>query len=190
MICLTLSHRHLFHHLPHPFLRVFLEFKDEWQFRRLGCQYCWGLLFDCGRKWIQRVVSVWRAKLSGESESLVANVLRISVTGGSGHVCPRKLNRPPLLSGNRRRLWSIRRRRIVCRIEFPSGWNEWEFSSGWNELEFPSGWNEWEFPYGWSEWEFPSGWNELEFSFEWNEWEFPSGWNERCRVSIGGLVHE
>ncbi|RVW94101.1 hypothetical protein CK203_038220 [Vitis vinifera] len=45
-----------------------------------------------------------RAKLSGESESLTTNVLRISITEGSGHVCLGKLNRPPLPSGDRRRI--------------------------------------------------------------------------------------
>ena len=45
-----------------------------------------------------------RAKLSEESESLTTDVLRICVTEGSGHVCPGKLNRPPLPSGDRRRM--------------------------------------------------------------------------------------
>ena len=49
--------------------------KDEWQFRRFGRQYCWSLLFDCGRKWIRRIVSIWRAKLSKESELSAADVL-------------------------------------------------------------------------------------------------------------------
>ena len=35
--------------------------KDEWQFRRLGCQYCRSLLFDCGQKWIRRITSGWWA---------------------------------------------------------------------------------------------------------------------------------
>ena len=39
--------------------------KDEWQFRRLGSQYCRNLFFDCGRKWIRRIASIWRAKLFG-----------------------------------------------------------------------------------------------------------------------------
>ena len=53
---------------------------------RLGRQYYQSLLFDYGRKWIRRIVSVWRAKLSGESELLAADALRVSVIRGSGHV--------------------------------------------------------------------------------------------------------
>ena len=78
--------------------------KDEWQLMRLGRQYCRSLLFDCGQKWIRRIASIWRAKLSEESESLATDVIRISVTEGSEHVCPGKLNRHPLPSGGRRRL--------------------------------------------------------------------------------------
>ena len=102
--------------------------KDEWQFRRLGRQYCRSLLFDCGRKWIRRIASIWRAKLSRESESLATDVLRISITEGSGHVCSGKLNRPPLPSSNRRRLWSTRgdggmsaRQNFGCEISEESG---------------------------------------------------------------------
>ena len=76
--------------------------KDEWQFRRFGRQYCRSLLFDCGRKWIWRIASVWRAKLSGESELSAADVLRVSATRGFGHVWLGKLNRPPLPFGSRR----------------------------------------------------------------------------------------
>ena len=53
-----------------------------------------------------------RAKLSGESESLTTDVLRISVTEGSGHVCPGKLNCPPLPSGDR-----------IPDVRYPGGWN-------------------------------------------------------------------
>ena len=98
--------------------------KDEWQFRRLGRQYYRSLLFDCRQKWIRRIASIWRAKLSGESESLATDVLRISVTGGSGHVCPGKLNRPPLPSDDKHWLWSTRRWWNVSRTGLPSGWNE------------------------------------------------------------------
>ena len=91
--------------------------KDEWQFRRLGRQYCQSYIFYCGQKWIQRIASIWRAKLSGESELPATEVLRVGATRGSGHVCPGKLNRPPLPSGGRRRMWNIRRRWNVGRIE-------------------------------------------------------------------------
>ena len=99
--------------------------KDEWQFNRLGRQYCRSLLFDCGWKWIRRIASSWRAKLSGESESSDADVLRVSVTRGSGHICQGKLNciSPPF--GGRRRMWYIRRWWKVGRAECSSGWNEW-----------------------------------------------------------------
>ena len=114
--------------------------KDEWQFRRLGRQYCQSLLFDCGWKWIRRIASIWRAKLSGKSESLATDVLRISVTEGSGHVCSGKLNRLPLPSGNRRRLWSTRRWWNVGRTEF----RLWDIQRKWdvNRTEFLPRWNE------------------------------------------------
>ena len=107
--------------------------EDEWWFKGLGQRRCQSLLIDFVRKRIRRIASVLRAKLSREAESSVADTLRVSATGGSGHVCPGKLNRRPLPSGDRRRLWSIWSRWIVYRIEFPSGCNEWEFSSGWNK---------------------------------------------------------
>ncbi|WKA07069.1 hypothetical protein VitviT2T_024936 [Vitis vinifera] len=40
-----------------------------------------------------------------ECESLATDAIRISVIEGSGHVCPGKLNRPPLPSGDKRRMW-------------------------------------------------------------------------------------
>ena len=92
--------------------------KDEWQLMRLGRQYCRSLLFDCGRKWIRRIASIWRAKLSGESESLATDVIRISVTEGSEHVCLGKLNRHPLPSDSRHRLWNIQKRWNFGRTEF------------------------------------------------------------------------
>ena len=116
--------------------------KDDWQFRRLGRQYCRSLFFDYGWKWIQRIASVWRAKLSEESELSAVDVLWVSAIRGSRHVYPGKLNRPPLPSGGRRRLWNIRRRWNIDRTEFLPRWNELWFPSGWNEWEFPSGWNE------------------------------------------------
>ena len=70
----------------------------------------------CGRKWIRRIASVWRAKLSGESELSVTDVLRVGATRGSRHVCPGKLNRPPLPFGGRIRMWDIRRSQNVGRI--------------------------------------------------------------------------
>ncbi|WKA11925.1 hypothetical protein VitviT2T_029373 [Vitis vinifera] len=42
----------------------------------------------------------------------VKRVLRIGVTEGSGHVCPGKLNRPPLPSGDRER--RMRDIRVEC----------------------------------------------------------------------------
>ena len=91
---------------------------------RLGRQYYQSLLFYCGWKWIRRIASVWRAKLSGESELSAADALRVSAIRGSGHVWPGKLKRPPLPSGVRRRMWYIRRRWNISRIEFLPGWNE------------------------------------------------------------------
>ena len=96
--------------------------KDEWQFKRLGRQYCQNYLFDCGWKWIRRIASIWRAKLSGESESLATDVIRISVAEGSGHVCLGKSNRPLLPSGGRGRMWNIQRKWDVDRTE----WRLWD----------------------------------------------------------------
>ena len=98
-----------------------------------------------GGKGIRRIASIWRAKLSGKSESLATDVLRISVTEGSGHVYPGKLNRPPLPSGDRRQMWDIRRMWNVGRTEF----RMWDIRRRWNvgRTEFRM-------------WEFPSGWNE------------------------------
>ena len=114
--------------------------KDEWQFRRLGRQYYRSLLFDCGLKWIQQIPSVWRAKLSGESELSAADALRVSPIKGSGHVWPGKLNRPPLPSGVKRRMWNIRRKWNVDRTEF----RMWDIRRRWNvgQTEFFPGWNE------------------------------------------------
>ena len=103
--------------------------KNKWQFRRLGHQYCQSLLFDCGRKWIRRIASIWRAKLSGEA-------VRVSVTRGSGHVCPGKLNRWPLPSGDRCRMRSIRRRWDV-------GWTElrlWDIRMEWVRISVRVEW--------------------------------------------------
>ena len=43
-----------------------------------------------------------------ECESLATDAIRISIIEASEHVCPGKLNRPPLPSGGRRRMWNIR----------------------------------------------------------------------------------
>ena len=100
--------------------------EDEWQFRRLGRQYYLSLLFYCGRKWIRRITSVWRAKLSGESEMVAADVLRVRAIKVSRHAWPRKLNCPSLSSGGRRRLWNIRRRWNVGRIRM------WDIQMRWD----------------------------------------------------------
>ena len=81
-----------------------------------------------GGKGIRRIASIWRAKLSGKSESLVTDVFRISVIEGSRHVYPGKLNRPPFPSGNRRRMWDIRRMWNVGRTEF----RMWDIRRRWN----------------------------------------------------------
>ena len=60
---------------------------------------------SCPGKRYQRI----RTCLSEEAESSATDILQVSVTGGSGHVCPGKLNRRPLPSGDRRRMWYIRR---------------------------------------------------------------------------------
>ena len=154
--------------------------KNEWQFRRLDRQCYRSLPFDCGRKWIWRIASVWRAKLSGESELLAADALRVSATRGSGHVWPRKLNRPPLPSGIRRRMWDIRRRWNVGRIEF----RMWDIRRKLNvgRIEF------------WM-WDIQRRWNVGRTEFRmWDiqrrlnvgRTEFFPGWNELCRASQGG----
>ena len=81
-----------------------------------------------GRKWIRRIASIWRAKLSGESESLATDVLRISITEGSGCEIPGEGG-------------TSARQNSGCEI---SGWNEWEFPSGCNgamKLNLTSGSN-------------------------------------------------
>ena len=57
----------------------------------------------------------------------VKRTLRIGVTKRFGHVCPRKLNRPPLPSGDRRRMWDIRvdgmSADMIPDVRYPGGWN-------------------------------------------------------------------
>ena len=57
--------------------------------------------------------------------------LQVSAIRGSGHVWPGKLKRPPLPFGVRRRMWYIRRRWNVGRIEFLPAWNELCCASQW-----------------------------------------------------------
>ena len=51
------------------------KFRCTVQKWRLGRQYYQSLLFYCGRKWIRRIVSICRAKLSGEFELSAADAL-------------------------------------------------------------------------------------------------------------------
>ena len=67
-------------------------------------------------------------KMSDSSGDLVVNIVKVIffIVGGNGSgesqvsdepSCPGKLNRPPLPSCNRRRIWNIRRRWNIGRIE-------------------------------------------------------------------------
>ena len=57
----------------------------------------------------------------------VKRALRIGVTEGSRHVCPGKLNHPPLPSGDRRQMWDIRvdgtSADRIPDVRYPGGWN-------------------------------------------------------------------
>ena len=103
-----------------PYLRCIRSRKEE--------NEALGGVEDCGRKWIRRFASVWQAKLSRESELSAADALRVSAIRGSGHVWPRKLKRPPLPFGVRRRIWNIWRRWNVGRTEF----RMWDIRRRWN----------------------------------------------------------
>ena len=108
--------------------RAYLALKMNDSSGDLVVNYYLSLLFDCGRKWIRRIASVWQAKLSGESEMAAADVLRVRAIRVSGHAWPGKLNRLPLPSSGRRiQMWDIRMRWNVGRIE----WRLWDIRVEW-----------------------------------------------------------
>ena len=126
--------------------------KDEWQFRRLGRQYCRSLLFDCGRKrdpanrkylTSQAIREIWivghgcfpdkrywriQTCLPGKVESFSSPIRRQT----PDVKYPEKVERR---SG---RMAAIRHpdKSGVSRTEFLPGWNELWFPSEWNELWF------------------------------------------------------
>ena len=100
---------------------------------------------------------LWAKIDPANCERLTSQTIRVSVTRGSGYVCPGKLNRLSLSPGDRRRLRNIRRRwnvgrtefrmwdiRVECRrrkipdVRYPGGMSA-EKNSG---CDIP-GWNEW-----------------------------------------------